>query len=221
VTPPPPAGEPVELRINDALWILDKVARKLSRSRRVEHDELVSVGYIALRRAAESFDASLGVPFGRYAWYRVSWAMNDEVRRRAQQDSRVADAGLQAVTLLADRGDVLRDDEARHRITAREYLDAVAAAMRARVLSHHSYSVAAGGWADDAMPDLERARRVLDEALAMLPPEEARIVEQHYLGSTTLRSVAEQLGVSYRTAQRRHNDALRSLAAALRACLAA
>ena len=43
-------------------------------------DDLVSAGMAALAMAARSFDASLGVPFGRYAVRRIRGALLDELR---------------------------------------------------------------------------------------------------------------------------------------------
>lgn len=43
-------------------------------------DDLVSAGMAALAMAAKSFDASLGVPFGRYAVRRIRGALLDELR---------------------------------------------------------------------------------------------------------------------------------------------
>ena len=43
-------------------------------------DDLVSAGMAALVMAAKSFDASLGVPFGRYAVRRIRGALLDELR---------------------------------------------------------------------------------------------------------------------------------------------
>ena len=43
-------------------------------------DDLISAGMAALAMAARSFDASLGVPFGRYAVRRIRGALLDELR---------------------------------------------------------------------------------------------------------------------------------------------
>jgi len=210
-----PANELAALRVDDALWILEPIARKLRRRYPVvEHDALVSVGYIALCRAAETFDATLGVPFSSYGWTRVFGATMDVVRRQLTRSSRTHHAGAQALALLDDPGNVMRDDEQRHRATAREQLATIAAAMRVSALSAHSAAAAQGE--QDEQLDQERAQTALDRALQALAPEQARLIEQHYRHSVTLRSIAEQLGVSYRTAKRRHNEALRALAAALR-----
>ena len=204
-----------DLRVNDALWILDPLARRVGQKYpAIEHGELVSVGYIAIRKAAESFDDTLGVAFSSYAWTRVLGAMLDTVRRAAAVSSSVHRAGSQALALLEDRGNVLRDDEAQHRATAQEFLSAVAGAMRADVLSTHSGTHAAG----EVEAALEHRGAVvrLEAALKTLPADLAQIVELHYMGATTLRSISEQLSISYRTARRRHNEALHALAMALR-----
>ncbi len=93
-----------ELRVHDAMWILDPMARRVRRRLSVlEHDELVSVGYIALRKASETFDPTLGVAFSSYAWMRVFGAMLDVARKHVNVASRVHGACLQAITLLGPR----------------------------------------------------------------------------------------------------------------------
>jgi len=204
-----------ELRVNDALWILEPIARHMGRRYPViEHDELVSVGYIALRKASETFDATLGVAFSSYGWTRVSGAMMDVVRKQVTLRNRMHHAGLQAITLLDDVGDVMRDDEPQHRATAQDLFLAVAAAMRANVLSNHSAEQVHGDL--DERLDRTRAATALSAAFKRIAPEQARLIELHYQQSVTLRSIAGQLDISYRTVKRRHNEALRALAEALR-----
>ena len=74
-------------------------AHVASRLTQVSRDDLASAGALALIRAADAFDPSLGVPFGAYATSRVKWALRDElrsmdwaprdVRTRARQTTRV------------------------------------------------------------------------------------------------------------------------------------
>lgn len=66
-----------ELRLVQA--IAYRVARRLPAS--VDIEDLASIGRLALIRAAERYEASLGVPFGVYARYRVRGAMLDSMRR--------------------------------------------------------------------------------------------------------------------------------------------
>ena len=51
-----------------------------SRLTQVSRADLASAGAFALVRAAEKFDATLGVPFGAFARGRVNWALKDELR---------------------------------------------------------------------------------------------------------------------------------------------
>src|SRR5689334_21679063 len=46
----------------------------------VHRDDLASAGYTALVTAAQAFDATRGIPFGRFAALRVRGALLDELR---------------------------------------------------------------------------------------------------------------------------------------------
>ena len=212
-------SDAADLLVEDTLWILDSTARAVRHKYpMVEHDELVSVGFFALKKASESYEPRRG-PFGLYAWIRVAGAMMDLIRKGATVSSRMHHAGLQALALLNDTGDMMRDDEAQHRVTAKDYLSAVAAAVRASLLSSHTAEHATG----ELDEQLARDRDVEDvrEALDQVAPEQRLLLEQHYMKSMTLYSIADQLKVSYSTARRRHNEALDAFARAIRLIRAA
>ncbi|NYD99863.1 RNA polymerase sigma factor for flagellar operon FliA [Kineosphaera limosa] len=79
---PPSAGVDVEELCRVHLPLVHFEVRAIS-SRLPGHvytDDLVSAGMAALAMAARSFDASLGVPFGRYAVRRIRGALLDELR---------------------------------------------------------------------------------------------------------------------------------------------
>lgn len=212
------ADSAMELRINDGLPLLNRHARQLHRRYRdiIELEELVSHGYVGLRQAAESFDASRGVPFLRYAWYRVDGEMRRAVQQQVRAAMRAREAGRQAVTLLGDDADVLHDDDQRHRRRLTEYCDAVFAAMLAGAVGQASGAV--GGGYEHAAEDLDlrEATSYLTQALESVDAEEAAIVRRHYYEGEQLRAIAADLGMSYATARRRHQSALTSVGQALR-----
>ena len=69
-------------RVTGALDLVDVIAKQLRRQLggKVMVDELVSFGREGLLAAARTFDPTLGVPFRRWANYRVRGAMFDGVR---------------------------------------------------------------------------------------------------------------------------------------------
>lgn len=69
-------------------------------------DDLVSAGMAALAMSAKSFDASLGVPFGRYAVRRIRGALLDELRS--------ADWATRSLRARVRRRDSVHDELAAH-----------------------------------------------------------------------------------------------------------
>lgn len=70
-------------RIADGLLWVDKSASRLAplaAEHGIERDDLTGAGRLALVLAAEAFDDSLGVPFEKYAAFRIRCAMIDEIR---------------------------------------------------------------------------------------------------------------------------------------------
>src|ERR1051325_9893928 len=68
----------------------------------VHRDDLASAGYAALVTAAQSFDETRGIPFGRFAAVRVRGALLDERRSRH--------GGSRSVRARARRADVAREE---------------------------------------------------------------------------------------------------------------
>ena len=66
-----------------------------------------------------------------------------------------------------------------------------------------------------AAADKRAAIAALHDAVAALPPDEARVVHLHYVEQLPLRQIAEQLGVSHSTVKRLHRRARTQLRRAL------
>jgi RNA polymerase sigma factor for flagellar operon FliA len=202
--------------VSDGLPLLERHARQLHRryGDLVERDELMSHGYLGLRHAAERFDPSdpsRGVPFLRYAWYRIDGEMMSAIQKRMALAAAARDAGRHAVTALDDGADVLHDDDRRHRRRLHGYCHAVLAAMLAGVVGEATIRATHLGIAREIEPAVEALR----QALATLEPNLRNVVERHYLEGESLRAVAKVMGVSYATVRRRHNAALEALGEAL------
>jgi RNA polymerase sigma factor FliA len=224
VTPDPgerrprePVDPAIDLRVSDGLPLLHRHARRLAGRYRgmVEEAELVSAGFVGLRDAAERFDPSRGVPFLRFAWYRIDGAMMTVIRAITKTRSNYRECGRQAVTLLDDPGDVLHDSDVRARVRMTEYCDAVFVAMMAGVVSESTAEHGTGHEKGDR--GRSPAVHLLRDALAGIEPEHSRLLERHYLEGMQLKDYAREAGMSYATARRRHQDALFALGAAFRA----
>src|SRR3954463_5716469 len=68
----------------------------------VHRDDLASAGYTALVTAAQGFDTSRGIPFGKFAAMRVRGALLDELRSM--------DWATRSVRARARRADVARQE---------------------------------------------------------------------------------------------------------------
>jgi RNA polymerase sigma factor for flagellar operon FliA len=166
---------------------------------------LVAYGSQGLVEAAERFDASHGVAFATFAYYRIRGAMVDGMRamgwysradyaryraeERATEYMRsVADreaAGATAAPAKPDPGQTLED----------------IAEILANVTTVHITSLEAAAWvADERLPapdeDLAHLQTlaIARRALGKLPEKERRLIELYYFEDKTLEDAGAQLG---------------------------
>lgn len=226
-------------RVQDVLPVLHRLAKHFIRRFRgtpLELDELISHGYLALQKAAHSFDPSFGVPFTAYAWPRMHGAMLTALQKETAIARAARKAGCRALTLYRDEADLLADDERAHRGHLDRFCHDVLAAMLLGVVSEASAQAAAGGGAGPdgagvsasgalrASPehalaaafDWSRTRTTLHACLDQLNEEDRRVIDLHYFEGRALVDLTEELEMSYPTIRRRHQRALRRLGALLR-----
>lgn len=172
------------------------------------HDVLRSVAFEALSKAAHAFDPSRGVPFDKFAWYRIVGelknAIGKESRRRSLEGA-VLDAAAQIEDERPDHPDTEDDAIAQ--------LDGITAEVMA------AFVVAAAAEEQRAHGEaglLQReAQGELSLALSQLHPEDRRLVELRYWDDLPWEAVANCLGVAERTAKDRDLKMRRRLAADL------
>lgn len=188
-----------------------------SRSRYVDRQDLVSAGFEALVRAAESFEESRGVPFGAYARQRIRGALIDEMRRtqwhtrsavkrmRENRDVREKLAGLlnrqptvdeMAAALGVDRSEVEEGmaDEARSMTHIDEVIETTAPALEANP--------------EESVLALEE-NGFLAEAVAALPEGMRYVIEQLYYEDRTVKDLADEKGFSSSAISQKRTEALR------------
>lgn len=179
----------------------------------VQREDLVSAGHLALVRAARSYDASTGVPFGSYARTRIRGGLTDElraadwasrgVRSRAREMNRAQDR------LAGDLGRYPSDHE-----LATELATDVASMRATRADLHRSvvlsldHLVEAGGSTDEhissSMHHLDASQQVMHQerltyllaAVSALPERMRVVVEQYFLAEKPMADIAAQLGVT-------------------------
>ena len=218
-------------RFKSGLDLVAKISRQVTRTAglSVSLEELESCGREGLLDAARRFDASRRVPFRAYASYRIRGAMIDGVRqmmplsRRMWQRLRSLEAMDRLNASLTE--DVYGSSPPRSPKAADEMLAdqlaAMATAFAAGLL--HERAPAGNGEVisrDDESPEALVLRRELREAferaIAVLPTEEATLIQRHYVHGERFDQVAVSLGFSKSWASRLHRRAIARLSKSLR-----
>jgi RNA polymerase sigma factor for flagellar operon FliA len=216
-------------RIHEGLSLVDIIARQLRRQlgSSVMVDELVSFGREGLLSAARSFDPTLGVPFRRWANYRVRGAMLDGVRqnsalpRSVYRKLRGVTAAHHAAEGAAEDGSaapVASAEEADAKLGA--YLAGIATAVAIGVLtappdSTSGETVDTAPRADDVIAQEELLSAVRD-ALATLPEQERHLIQKHYFEDARLDDASREIGLSKSWGSRLHSRAIESIARTLK-----
>jgi len=188
-----------------------------ARATHLSRDDLASAGAMGLVLAADSYDASLGVPFGAFARRRILGAIADEMRAAdwatrtarkrikeslAVQESLTAALGRTpsvdevAVSLGVDRASATEAlaDAAR---TVSSLDDTIADTMAAQIASP-----------EDSLLETERTGYVL-AAVQSLPERMRYIVEQIYFEDRSVKELAEELGTTHSAVSQQRAEAVR------------
>jgi RNA polymerase sigma factor FliA len=184
-------------------------------------DDLVSAGMMALVLAARGFDATRGVPFGRFAAIRIRGALTDELRTMdwASRGVRTKAREIEAVrvSIAAQLGRTPRRDEiAQSMGVSVADLDSVDAdVQRASVLSLQGLTA---DDADELVPSgadgpesmLMRREQIgyLRDAIAELPDRLRVVVEQYFFAERKMADIADELGVTESRVSQLRSEAL-------------
>ncbi len=187
-----------------------------------EMAELVNAGYQGLLEARSRYDASRGVAFRAFAYFRVRGAILDAVRKMTHAPPRV-----HARVKAAEAQDDLTESAALDRVSrkaiptrgedALAQLDGILGVVaQAYVLS----CVASCDERDDfEMPDEAASFRLdyahVEEALHLLPDVERLVVQRLYFDDKKLDHVAAEIGASRSWVSRLHAKALTRLRTSL------
>ncbi|WEK59937.1 MAG: sigma-70 family RNA polymerase sigma factor [Candidatus Microbacterium colombiense] len=194
-------------------------ARVAARLTHVSRDDLAAAGAVALVRAADRYDASLGVPFGAFARSRINWALKDELRAMdwAPRDVR---AGVREVArarerLLASLGrtptveDIARMLDIAPTVVRERLADA------GRVLTNLDATeveeVVWNGHLPDEVVIASERDDVLRRAVDALPERKRAIIRAVYFDERTVTDVAAELGVSHAAVSQQRSEAVRML----------
>ncbi|OJF15457.1 sigma-70 family RNA polymerase sigma factor [Couchioplanes caeruleus] len=187
----------------------------------VHRDDLASAGYAALVTAAQAYDASRGIPFGRFAAVRVRGALLDELRsmdwasRSVRARARRADVARQELTAKLGRTPSPTELAELLGVGVSELASVDDDVQRAAVLSLQGFTA---GAAEDMVTEaslnpeemlLHRERiGYLHDAVAVLPERLRFVVEASFLQERPLADVAAELGVTESRVSQLRTEAL-------------
>ncbi|GLY95136.1 sigma-70 family RNA polymerase sigma factor [Actinoplanes sp. NBRC 103695] len=187
----------------------------------VHRDDLASAGYAALVTAAQGFDQTRGIPFGRFAALRVRGALLDELRsmdwatRSVRARARRADTARQELTAELGRTPTLSELAELLGVGVSEVAGIDDDVQRAAVLSLQGFTL---GAAEDMVTEsslnpeemlLHRERMgYLHDAVTVLPERLRFVVEASFLQERPLSEVAAELGVTESRVSQLRTEAL-------------
>ncbi len=188
-------------------------------------DDLVSAGMAALAMAARSFDASLGVPFGRYAVRRIRGALLDELRsadwatRSLRSKVRRRDAVHDALAATLDRRPSPEEIAQEMGVSVAE-LDRLDADLHSSVVLRLDVITDSVG-ADAVLPSttatpeatlVARERQAyLRDAIEALPERLQSVVRGCFFEDRPMRELADELGVTESRISQMRAEALKLL----------
>ena len=201
--------------------LVHSIARKLARELDMqnEFDEFIAFGNQGLLEAHDRFDATRGVQFNSFAYYRIRGAMLDGIRRmsylprRAHAILRVAEAAdhvLEPVGVAQSKNTTT--DTAAEAASLDDALSKITA----------SFVLAAVGQSEERAPEspedqlaLRRLQHSVHAALDSLPEKERVLMRGIYLEGRNAEDVAREMKISKSWASRMHARALSLLKTAL------
>jgi RNA polymerase sigma factor for flagellar operon FliA len=219
-----PIDPPIVLaRVRAGLALVDIICHQIKRQYGVtmRMDDLVSHGREGLLAAARSFDPERGVPFRRWASFRVRGAVIDGVRA-ASTLPRSAYSRLRAAESAGGASDA--EKPASHENAAAEEKTPEAADRRlgaslagaATALALGFIGADGNEWGEptDRSPTAEEwllraeLQGAIRRSISELPDVERTLVERHYFDGVTFEQAATELGLSKSWASRLHARAI-------------
>jgi RNA polymerase sigma factor for flagellar operon FliA len=210
---PASSASDVEALVRENLPLVGYIARETASRlpRHLDTDDLAGAGALALVQAAQAFDASLGVPFARFANSRIRGAMIDQMRQRdwatrsLRSRARALATTTETLTVALGRNPTATELAAASGLTQAEIGEVRGGQDRAALLSLDSFTPTGEGLAatlrdpapcpEDALVAAERLGYLRD-AVAELPARLRQVVQGYYLDQRPLTELADELDVT-------------------------
>jgi RNA polymerase sigma factor for flagellar operon FliA len=193
------------------------VSELCAKASHLSRDDLASVGSIALITSAESFDDSLGVPFGAFARRRIIGAFADEMRANdwATRSARKRIKETMAVqeTLRGILGRTPTVPEVASALGVERSVVEAALADAARTLTTLDDVIVETFAAETASPEhsvlADERVKYLRAAVTALPEKMRYVVEEIYLAGRTVKELAAELGSTHAAVSQQRAEAIR------------
>ncbi|MFN8548395.1 MAG: sigma-70 family RNA polymerase sigma factor [Candidatus Eisenbacteria bacterium] len=213
---PSGAMSPDEL-VASHLGLVDALARKILRGLPdfVDVEDLVAFGRIGLIESSRRYDASRGVLFKTFAYYRIRGAIYDGIRKMAWFSS----APSAEVKFEAASGELLHDEAEREGGAGNlegmigEAREMVGNLVTARLLSLDANAIDVAEEKASALDEVEvsEVAHMLRGCLSKLEERERAVLEDYYFNHLTLEEAGAKWGLSKSWTCRLHARALKKL----------
>jgi RNA polymerase sigma factor for flagellar operon FliA len=201
-------------------YLVSEVASKMSD---LSHEDLASVGTLALISCAESYDASTGVPFGSFARRRIIGAFADEMRsqdwatRTARRRMKETSAIRETLTGALGRTPTVTEMADALGVDSKDVSLALSDASRSVSVLDETVAetlVATTGSPEAALLVAEQSHFV-SQCIESLPPKMRFIVNAVYFEDRTVKELAEELGSTHSAVSQQRTEAIKMLRAAM------
>lgn len=199
------------------LGLVDALARKILRGLPdfVDVEDLVAFGRIGLIESSRRYDASRGVLFKTFAYYRIRGAIYDGIRKMAWFSS----APSAEVKFEAASGELLQDEAEREGGAGNlegmigEAREMVGNLVTARLLSLDASAIDVAEEKASALDEVEvsEVAHMLRGCLSKLEERERAVLEDYYFNHLTLEEAGAKWGLSKSWTCRLHARALKKL----------
>ncbi|WP_268778158.1 sigma-70 family RNA polymerase sigma factor [Microbacterium sp. Root280D1] len=214
-TQPPEAPASPEKLARDNMPLATFLAVEKARSAtHVDLDDLLSAARLGLARAAMSYDAARGIPFGAFASSQINWAMLSEMRRADPAGERGRDkierVRVAAETVLARSGRAASTAElARESGLTAEVVSEMMKLdemVRTAISFEEHFDAETGRQAVDLIDSVilpehaveqSETRAMMNRVVDALPTAMQQVVRGIYLEDRMVKDIAEELAVSH------------------------
>ncbi|MFJ4016866.1 sigma-70 family RNA polymerase sigma factor [Microbacterium sp. NPDC090014] len=214
-TQPPEAPASPEKLARDNMPLATFLAVEKARSAtHVDLDDLLSAARLGLARAAMSYDAARGIPFGAFASSQINWAMLSEMRRADPAGERGRDkierVRVAAETVLARTGraastaELVRESGLTAEVVSEMMkLDEM---VRTAISFDEHFDAETGRQAVDLTDSVilpehaveqSETRAMMNRVVDALPTAMQQVVRGIYLEDRMVKDIAEELAVSH------------------------